>query len=237
MSKFILVTSYEEKQGKTVLSLELAKKLSGKGSVVYVDISGSTENAAVYLGCDINIIYDYIDFVDDVCSLEEGIISTQLEDSTFDFIPTPRLETKTTSENKIFGKLFMILNGKYDYIIIDGKSIRDENDLMDYSILDRIILITESNIEDFGKINTCLNIIGKENVGNILYIINKYSKRDGKRGIKFKPSEMEDMINLKMADCIEFNPEYQKVDSGYMENKYLLKNIETAAVKILERLN
>jgi len=35
MSKFILVTSCEEQQGKTVISLELAKKLSNEGSVVY----------------------------------------------------------------------------------------------------------------------------------------------------------------------------------------------------------
>jgi septum formation inhibitor-activating ATPase MinD len=237
MSKFILVTSCEEQQGKTVISLELAKKLSNEGSVVYVDISGSTKNASVYLDYDMNIIYDYVDLVEDTCSLDEGKISAELEGAVFDMIPTPRLETKKAKENKIFGKLFMILNDKYDYIIIDGGSIRDEKDIMDYSVLDRILLITESRIEDFGKINTCINIIGKENAGNILYLINKYMKKEGKRGTMFKPKELEEMINLKMVGHIEFNDTYQKICSGYIENKNLLTEIESAADKIIEKLN
>lgn len=237
MSKFILVTSCEEQQGKTVLSLELAKKLANENSVVYVDISGSTKNASVYLGYDMNIIYDYVDLVDDTCSLDEGKISAEVEGVVFDMIPTPRLETKNAEENKIFGKLFMILNDKYEYVIIDGGSIRDEKDIMDYGVLDRILLITESRIEDFGRINTCLNIIGKENAGNILYLVNKYMKKEGKKGTMFNPKELEDMINLKTVGHIEFNSNYQKISNGYAENKNLLIEIESAADKIIEKLN
>ncbi|SHJ58555.1 Septum formation inhibitor-activating ATPase MinD [Dethiosulfatibacter aminovorans DSM 17477] len=237
MSKFLLVTSCEEQQGKTVLSLELAKKLAKNNSVVYVDISGSTKNASVYLGYDMNIIYDYVDLVDDTCSLDEGKISAEVEGSVFDMIPTPRLETKKAEGNKIFGKLFMILNDKYDYVIIDGSSIRDEKDIMDYSVLDRILLITESRIEDIGRMNTCLNIIGKENAGNILYLVNKYMKKEGKKGTMFTPKELEDMINLKSVGHIEFDLNYQKVGNSYVENKNLLTGIESTADRIIEKLS
>lgn len=237
MSKFILVTSCEEQQGKTVLSLELAKKLAKNKSLVYVDISGSTKNASVYLGYDMNIIYDYVDLVDDTCSLDEGKISAEVEGSFFDMIPTPRLETKKAECNKIFGKLFMILNDKYDYVIIDGRSIRDEKDIMDYGVLDRILLITESKVEDIGRMNTCLNIIGKENAGNILYLVNKYIKKEGKKGTMFTPKELEDMINLKNVGHIEFDLNYQKVGNGYVENKNLLTGIESSADRIIEKLS
>jgi len=184
-----------------------------------------------------NIIYDYVDMVDDTCTLDESKISADVEGSVFDMIPTPRLETKKSEEKKLFGKLFMILNDKYDYIIIDGGSISNENDIMDYNVLDRIILITESRIEDFGRINTCLNIIGKENAGNILYLVNKYVKKEGKRGSMFTPKELEDMINLKTVGAVEYKEEYQKIGSGYIENKNLLTEIEVAADKIIEKLS
>jgi septum site-determining protein MinD len=221
MSKFIFITSCEEKQGKTILALELAKQLAENKSVLFIDISKSSNNSSVYMGYQENIIYDYVDLIDELCSLEEAVISAEWEGRFFDFIPSPRIETKESENLKIFGKLFMLANGKYDYIIIDGFSLYNNNKFLDYSVLDKIILMTESRIEDLKKVSACLNILGKENLANVSYIINKHQKSLSEKGTMFTSEEMQEMISIKMLGCIALNEEY---------------DIKIIAEKIIEKL-
>jgi septum formation inhibitor-activating ATPase MinD len=219
MDRFIMITSCEEKQGKTTLCFEVSKFLSKDKKVLLIDLSKSIDYSSLQLECLENTIFDYVDLVDDACTLEEAVVSVVIEEAKFDFIPSPRIDNKLSNSSKIFGKLFMLVSNKYDYVIIDGYALYNSKRFLDYGILDKIILISESKIEDLNKLKTCLNLLGKESFSNVRCIINNYHKKLKKKGLLFSPIEMQEMVNVKILEDISYSTgsDVKKIASKLIE--------------------
>jgi len=236
MSKFTLVTSCNGKQGKTILAIEIAKILAMKHKVLFVDMSKSTKSAASYLGNDENIIYDFVDLMSGMCSGEEATIKYQDDTYSFDLIPAPRLKNKTFKDSKMFEKFFMIFSKSYDYIIIDGIDLYQDDVYYDYDGLDKIVFITESKTEDLKKIDSCIQKIGKENIENLLTVINKFSKTEMLKGRMYNQKELEEMMRINIIGDMGFNSDYESIEVMNNQTGQILKDFKAIAAKIVEKL-
>jgi septum site-determining protein MinD len=234
MSKFILITSCKEKQGKTILAIELAKKIAKTHKVLFVDISKSTKSAASYLGIDENIIYDFVDLMSGVCSVEEATIKTNNDNYLFDLIPAPRMRSKFVRDSKIFEKFFMIFSKSYDYVIIEGIDLFQDDIYYDYDGLDRIVFITEGKTEDLKKIDVCIQKIGKENVEKVLSVINKYSKSEMIKGRMYNLKELDEMMQINIIGELGFNSDYESIEVMNDKTDVILKGFKDIAAKIAE---
>ncbi|MBV1756338.1 MAG: AAA family ATPase [Dethiosulfatibacter sp.] len=236
MSKFTLVTSCNGKQGKTILAIEIARKLATKHKVLFVDMSKSSKSAAAYLGNDENIIYDFVDLMTGMCSVEEATIKPHNDKHLFDLIPAPRLRNKIIRDSKMFEKFFLMFSKSYDYVIIDGIDLYLDDVYYDYDGLDKIIFITEGKVEDLRKINTCIQKIGKENIENLLTVINKYSKTEMLKGRMYNQKELDEMMQINIIGELGYNSNYESIEVMNDQTDQVLKNFEEIAVKIVEKL-
>lgn len=236
MSKFILITSCNGKQGKTILAIELAKKVALTHKVLFVDISKSSKSAASYLGIDENIIYDFVDLMSGVCSVEEATIKTNNDNYLFDLIPAPRMRSKTIRDSKMFEKFFMVFSKSYDYVIIDGIDLFQDDIYYDYDGLDRIVFITEAKTEDLKKINVCIQKTGKENVEKVLSVINKYSKTEMLKGRMYNQKELDEMMQINIIGELGFNSDYESIEVMNDQTDVILKGFKEIAAKIVEKL-
>lgn len=234
MSKFILITSCKEKQGKTLLAIELAKKIAKTHKVLFVDISKSSKSAASYLGIDENIIYDFVDLMSGVCSVEEATIKTNNDNYLFDLIPAPRMRSKFVRDSKMFEKFFMIFSKSYDYVIIEGIDLFQDNVYYDYDGLDRIVFITEGKTEDLKKIDVCIQKIGKENAEKVLSIINKYSKTEMIKGRMYNLKELDEMMQINIIGELGFNSGYESIEVMNDQSDVILRGFKDLAAKIAE---
>ncbi|MDP3386142.1 MAG: AAA family ATPase [Eubacteriales bacterium] len=236
MSKFILITSCNGKQGKTILALELAKKLAVKHKVLFVDMSKSSKSAASYLRNDENIIYDFVDLMSGVCSVEEATIKPHKDNHLFDLIPAPRLRNKTVRDSRLFEKFFMMFSKSYDYVIVDGIDLYQDDIYYDYDGLDKIVFITEGKIEDLKKINKCIQKIGKENTDNLLTVINKYSKTEMLKGRMYNQKELDEMMKINIIGEMGFNSAYESIEVMNDQTDQILKDFKEIAGNIVEKM-
>lgn len=236
MSKFILLASCNSKQGKTILAIEIAKKLAVKNKVLFVDMSKSSKPAASYFGIDENIIYDFVDLISGMCSVEEATIKPNNSNHLFDLIPAPRLRNKEVRDPKLFEKFFMMFSKSYDYIMVDGIDLFQDDIFYDYEGLDKIVFITEGKIEDLKKINACIQKLGKENIENVLTVINKYSKTEMLKGRMYNQKELREMMKLDIIGEMGFNSEYELIEAMSDQTERVLKDFKDIAAKVVERL-
>lgn len=231
MSKFVMITSCEEKQGKTVFSLITAKELSNEKKVLLVDLSNSEKDSSYFLDVKDMVIYDVVDLIKDTCSLEQAIIKIKEENYAFDFLPAPRIKEKYKElDLGHLKKIFMESNGKYDYIIIDGTTVVDDIKTASYEILDQVIMLTYNKIENVKCIFSSLNIINND-VKSVNLIVNKTIDREEKKGNLLTIEEIQEILRVKVDGKVEF---MQKLDS-FGEN-FLTKEDYNEITKIMKEI-
>ena len=232
MSKFIMMTSCEEKQGKTLFSLTASKFLSKDKKVLLVDLSNSEKDCSHYLDIKEQVIYDVVDLIKETCSMDQALISIEEENFSFDFLPAPRIKEKYKKlDLGHLKKIFMESNGIYDYVIIDGSSIADDIKTSSYEIIDLALILSYSKIEDVKKIFSSLNIIGND-VKNVKLVINKIKEKDEKKGIALTIKEVEELLKVPVAGRIKFAKKYNDLDKNFL-NEEELEELKSLIDKII----
>ncbi len=231
MSKFIMLTSCEEKQGKTVFSLISAKELSKDKKVLLVDLSNSEKDSSYYLNVKDMVIYDVVDLIKDTCSLEQAVINIEKEDFKFDFLPAPRMKDKYKQlDLGHLKKIFMESNGIYDYIVIDGTTVADDIKTASYEIIDLVVMLTYNKIENIKCIFSSLNIINSD-VKDIKLVINKTIEKEEKRGNLLTTNEIEEILKVRVDGKIEFMPKLNSLGENF-----LLENNYSEVTKIIQQI-
>ncbi len=232
MSKFIMLTSCEEKQGKTVFSLITAKELSKEKKLLLVDLSNSEKDSSYYLNVKDMVIYDVVDLIKDTCSLEQAVIKIKEEEFEFDFLPAPRMKDKYKQlDLGHLKKIFMESNGNYDYIVIDGTTVADDIKTASYEIVDLVVMLTYNKVENIKCIFSSLNIISSD-VKDIKLVINKTIEKEERKGNLLTTEEVEEILKVKVDGKIEFLPKLNSLEENFL-NENNFKEVNRVIEKII----
>jgi septum formation inhibitor-activating ATPase MinD len=128
----------------------------------------------------------------------------------------------------------MIFSKSYDYVIIEGIDLFQDDIYYDYDGLDRIVFITEGKTEDLKKIDVCIQKIGKENVEKVLSVINKYSKSEMIKGRMYNLKELDEMMQINIIGELGFNSDYESIEVMNDKTDVILKGFKDIAAKIAE---
>ena len=237
MNKLILLASCEQKQGKTILGFELAKKLGEKHKVQYVDIARSEKSLAMYLGIESNVVYDFVDVMEGTCQVEEATIPVEINGvRAFDLVPSPRLKSKTYRSSELIEKIALIFGKSYDYTIIDGIHLYQDENYFDYNSVHRILFLTEAKTEDLKKIDGCIQKIGKEKLEHVIMVLNKYVKADVQKGLMYRQKELEEMLKIRIRGTISRENTLDNVDRIEEISETSIKEYRDAVSVIMNHL-
>jgi len=227
-----MLTSCEEKQGKTVFSLITAKELSKEKKLLLVDLSNSEKDSSYYLNVKDMVIYDVVDLIKDTCSLEQAVIKIKEEEFEFDFLPAPRMKDKYKQlDLGHLKKIFMESNGNYDYIVIDGTTVADDIKTASYEIVDLVVMLTYNKVENIKCIFSSLNIISSD-VKDIKLVINKTIEKEERKGNLLTTEEVEEILKVKVDGKIEFLPKLNSLEENFL-NENNFKEVNRVIEKII----
>jgi len=227
-----MLTSCEEKQGKTVFSLITAKELSKEKKLLLVDLSNSEKDSSYYLNVKDMVIYDVVDLIKDTCSLEQAVIKIKEEEFEFDFLPAPRMKDKYKQlDLGHLKKIFMESNGNYDYIVIDGTTVADDIKTASYEIVDLVVMLTYNKVENIKCIFSSLNIISSD-VKDIKVVINKTIEKEERKGNLLTKEEVEEILKVKVDGKIEFLPKLNSLEESFL-NEHNFKEVNKVIEKII----
>lgn len=132
----ILVTSIAGKEGKSFVSLQLAKVMAEKGKKVLYINGDLRKNISEQMGL--------AEYLGDEIALDKTIYET--EHKRLQVIPSGRKNVTTINENKV-KELLKKLSETYDYIVIDSPSVGEVADAISIgTYCDGILLVVEPEI-------------------------------------------------------------------------------------------
>ena len=117
--KVIMLTSCVSGEGKSTISLELARSFVGLGNRVLLIDADLRKSVLEDRVVDGNIRSGLTHYLSGQCSLSHAVYATETEG--LDVIPAGALAPNPTEliSNELFSKLIQISRGNYDYIIVD----------------------------------------------------------------------------------------------------------------------
>ena len=126
MARIIVITSGKGGVGKTTTTSNIGMSLARlEQKTLLIDADVGLRNLDLLLGLENRIIYTGTDVLDGSCKLEQAIIQDKRE-LNLAFFPLCSNQTKTPLTKEKMQKLINLLEGKYDFILIDCPAGIDE---------------------------------------------------------------------------------------------------------------
>ncbi len=119
MGKIIIVASGKGGTGKTTFTSQVSAMLSDMGYLtVVVDADAGFRNLDIAMGLESQVVYDYSDFINGDCDIDEVIIRANQEDLYFVAAPQSAMTSEFDEEKT---ELFWdTLRARFDYVIADA---------------------------------------------------------------------------------------------------------------------
>lgn len=216
MEKVVLIGSQKSDIGKTIICIKLGISLSESGKkVLLMDLSTGKKKISEYLDVNEDIIYDIKDVLDSTCSLDQAVI--EITDS-LSLLPCPRIADKL-SDVKIeeFTKLINDAKNAYEMIIVDIDNI--SLSYINFDLINSIVTINNNDFSCIKEFKVDKTIAQKFNVDLIYAVLNKYNKKNAKKGTMVSSKDIQKMTEMSMNAIIEENSKYLNSEYDFMFNK------------------
>lgn len=233
MGKAVLIGSQKSDAGKTIICIKSGITLSESGKkVLLLDLSSGKKKVSEYLNVNEDIIYDIKDVLDATCSLEQAIIEIN---ESLSLLPCPRIADKLSNITiEAFTGLINEAKKAFDIIIADIDKL--SSSYIDFSLISNIITINNNDFSCIKEFNRDKYIAQKSDVGSTHAVLNKYNRKNAKRGTMMNAKDIQKMTEMDMNIIIEENSKYLNADYDFLFSKE--DNSFNRAVKtIVEKLN
>lgn len=213
MGKVVLVGSQKRDVGKTIICIKAGIELSQGGKkVLLVDLSSGKKKMSEYLKVNEEIIYDVKDVLDTTCFFNQAVIETSTGPS---LLPAPRIIDKLAGiKLDSITKLFNEAKEQYDVVIADVDSI--SLSYVDLNAADIVLSVNNNDFSCVKEINSEKTIASKYNVDILCAVINRYNKKQAKRGNMMNVKEIQKMTELNIQAVIEENSKYAAADYNFL---------------------
>ena len=224
----IITGSQKNKIGKTIITIKTAGELSRSGrKVLMVDLSSGKVKISEYLNVNEDIIYDVMDVLQKTCSMEQAVM--EIKENLY-LLPSPRIPGKIDELNReLFINLFEGTEN-FDDVIIDADSLTSW--YIDFSRIDAAITINNNDFSCVKEISSDRAISSK--ASNFVVVINKFNKKEAKKGRMMKSADIEKLTNTTISSLIEENANY----SAFRHEMFFDENVLKTEIKhIVKKLN
>lgn len=238
MGEVIVITSGKGGVGKTTVTANLGAALSKSGKKVCVlDTDMGLRNLDLALGLENNVVYDAIDVVTDICTLEQATVSVDGFEN-FDLIPAPQSRNCDYITPEMIVKLCDMLREKYDYILLDSPAGIDRGFRNAVAGADKAIVVTQPYIASVRDADRAIDYIEKTDIKDMHLIINSMRAEEVKSGILMNVDSIIDLLGIQILGIIPYD---EKIPKLAVDGKTVIsedESISTIAYKnIAARMN
>lgn len=233
MGNVVLIGSQKDCIGKTIICIKTGIVLSEKGKrVLLMDLSSGKKKISEYLSVNEDIIYDIKDALDSTCSLEQAAIEIN---EKLSLLPCPRIADKLGNITfEAFSRLTAEAENSYDIIIADVDKI--SSGYINFDLISSIITVNSNDFSCIKELNRDKYISQKFNIDSFYAVINRYDRKNAKKGKALSAKDIYKMTEVDMDVVIEENIRYSNADYSFLygtEDNSFNKAVKTISEKLI----
>jgi septum site-determining protein MinD len=187
MARVIVITSGKGGVGKTTTTSNIGMALARLGhNTLLIDADVGLRNLDLLLGLENRIIYCGLDVLANICRLEQALIKDKRQPK-LTFFPLSSNQTKVPITKSQLQELILLVNDKYDFILVDSPAGIDEGfQTAVHSANEAIVVVTPEvpSIRDADKV---IGLLVSQQIKKISLLINR---------IRPKMVKTEDMMSI-----------------------------------------
>ncbi len=173
MSRVIVITSGNGGVGKTTCTANVGMSLAKRGhSVVVIDADFGLRNLDLLLGLENRIVYTAMEVLSGECRLEQALVKDKRE-SRLVLLPAAQNRMKEAVTPDQMKQLVAMLEGKYDYIIIDCPAGIEQGFQNAIAPAKEAIIVTTPEVSAVRDADRVIGLLEANSVKKIRLLINR----------------------------------------------------------------
>lgn len=207
MAKVIAAVSGKGGVGKTTVACNVGIKLAGMGhKVLLLDADVGLRNLDIALGIEEAVLYDFVDFIQGRCTMEQAIMSVKNQPWLY-FLPGCQSKSDESQEQitpEKMSRLYDDLKGYFEYIIVDTPTGIDGMFRNAVSGVDGCIVVTVPSFASVRDADRVIGLLETSGINEMYLVINRIRLDMIKQG---KMLNLDDIIEILGIDTIGLVPE------------------------------
>ncbi len=216
MQECIVVTSGKGGVGKSTVSTNLATSLAQSGKkVVLLDADIGLRNLDLLLGMERSIKWDVVQYVQNLCSLEDVVLSVPNIENLF-FVPTSQTADKMAlvpdDVIDVVDELFSTLH--FDYVIVDCPAGIERGFENAVAAANRAIVVVTPDVSSVRDADRVIDILQKRKMADIQLVVNRYQPELVRQGCMLDSQDVWQILDTPILAVIPESVEVLKASNN-----------------------
>lgn len=208
MGQVIMVASGKGGTGKTTAVANLGAALSQRGKLtVLVDMDIGLRNLDVALGLESSIVYDFLDFLEGRCTIDEVLIKADGYENLY-FIAAPQTRPVMVCDEERVTEFWDILRNRFDFCIADSPAGISGGFTYIENAADSVIMVTLAETAALRDADRVLSVLDSEKEARL--IVNRVRPEMIEKKLMLNMDECMDMLGIPMLGIVADDEELTK---------------------------
>ena len=202
MGKVIMVASGKGGTGKTTTAANVGAALSARGRLtVLVDMDMGLRNLDVALGLESSIVYDFMDLLEDRCTLDEVLVKVDGHENLY-FIAAPQTRPVTAIDEEKIKGFWDSLRSRFDFCIADSPAGIGGGFMYVAAGADEAMIVTLAELAALRDADRVISTLESKEIENIRLIVNRVRPEMIDKKIMLNMDECMDMLSIPMLGIV-----------------------------------
>ena len=202
MARVIVITYGKGGVGKTTTTSNIGMALARLGhNTLLIDADVGLRNLDLLLGLENRIIYSGLDVLADICRLEQALIKDKRQ-SKLTFLPLSSNQAKVPITKSQLQELILLVNDKYDFILIDSPAGIDEGFYTAVNSANEAIVVVTPEVPSIRDADKVIGLLVSQQIKKISLLINRIRPEMVKTEDMMSIDDVKNILGIPLVGVI-----------------------------------